>query len=128
MLRNEFPRVRQRCATRHSDKAVLTKPARCALGLAGQAEIFTYHGLKRLTEWKHAPVRLFGVVMQVKPNHGSLGLALAVALAGFACNRSSVKEAPITGKSGDPPTTMQGAWPVGKRCIYRVETVTSSEV
>jgi hypothetical protein len=66
--------------------------------------------------------------MQVKPNHGSLGVALAVALTGFACNRSSVREAPITGKPSDPSVTMQAAWPVGKRCIYRVETITSSDV
>ena len=55
-------------------------------------------------------------------------MALAVALVGFACNRSSIKEAPLTGKPGDAPVTMQAAWPVGKRCIYRVETVTGSDV
>jgi hypothetical protein len=66
--------------------------------------------------------------MQVKSNRGNLGVALVVALVGFACNRSAVKQAPITGKASDPPVTMQATWPSGKRCIYRVETVTSSDV
>jgi hypothetical protein len=55
-------------------------------------------------------------------------LALALALGVCGCNRSSVKEAPITGRASDPAVTMTARWQEGKRYIFRVESVTSSQV
>lgn len=44
------------------------------------------------------------------------------------CGRSGVKEAPIMGRAGDPPTAMPVRWETGRRYIYRVEVSTSSMV
>ena len=55
-----------------------------------------------------------------------LGLALSLALVVGACHRSN--EAPITGKRGDPPVAMKAVWQPGKRCLYRVESTTISQV
>lgn len=55
-------------------------------------------------------------------------LALALACAGVGCNRSSRHEAPITGKSSDPAVTMTARWQEGKRYIFRVESVNSTQV
>ena len=54
--------------------------------------------------------------------------AMAIAIGVCGCNRSSVKETPITGKASDPAVTMTARWQDGKRYIFRVESVTSSQV
>ena len=66
--------------------------------------------------------------MRLRSINVKFGGAMLLALVAGACNRSGVKEAPITGKAGDPPVTMKAAWQAGKRYIYRVETTTSSQV
>ena len=66
--------------------------------------------------------------MRLNINPRKLGAALVLAIVFSGCNRSAVKEAPITGKSADAPAAMQAAWPAGHRLIYRAETVTSSDV
>lgn len=55
-------------------------------------------------------------------------LAIAVILIACGCNRSSVKEASITGRASDPAVTMTARWQEGKRYIFRVESITSSQV
>ncbi len=55
-------------------------------------------------------------------------IAMAITLGVCGCNRSSVKETPITGKASDPAVTMTARWQEGKRYIFRVESVTSSQV
>lgn len=54
--------------------------------------------------------------------------ALAMALTVAGCNRASRKEAPVTGKSSDPAVAMPARWQEGKRHIFRVETVNSTQV
>ena len=54
--------------------------------------------------------------------------AMAITLGVCGCNPSSVKETPITGKASDPAVTMTARWQEGKRYIFRVESVTSSQV
>ena len=66
--------------------------------------------------------------MRLNINPGKFGAALLLALAFSGCNHSAVKEPSITGKSRDGTVAMQAAWPMGNRLIYRVETVTSSDV
>ena len=55
-------------------------------------------------------------------------LTMAITLVVCGCNRSSVKEAPITGRASDAAVTMTARWQEGKRYIFRVESVTSSQV
>ena len=55
-------------------------------------------------------------------------LILAVLLGVCGCKRSSIKEAPITGRASDGAITMTPRWQEGKRFIFRVESVTSSQV
>ena len=68
--------------------------------------------------------------MLVMPNifSNATVLAMAIALVVCGCNRSSVKETPITGRDSDPAVTMTARWQDGKRYIFRVESVTSSQV
>ncbi len=44
------------------------------------------------------------------------------------CNRSSVKEPPITGKSSDAPVSMPARWQEAQRFIYRVEAMTTTHL
>jgi len=44
------------------------------------------------------------------------------------CNRSSVKEPPITGKSSDAPVSMPARWQEAQRYIYRVEAMTTTHL
>ena len=46
-------------------------------------------------------------------------IAMAITLGVCGCNRSSVKETPITGKASDPAVTMTARWQEGKRYIFR---------
>lgn len=55
-------------------------------------------------------------------------LAMIVGLCGVGCDRSSIKEPPVTGKSSDPAVSMTPRWQEGKRYIFRVESITSSQV
>jgi hypothetical protein len=65
---------------------------------------------------------------QMLPRGLWLGLAMSALLSAAACKRSGVREAPITGKSGDPPVGMPVQWQLGKRYLYRLEVSTSSMV
>jgi hypothetical protein len=55
-------------------------------------------------------------------------LAIVMACLAIGCDRSSRHEAPITGKSSDPAVTMTARWQEGKRYIFRVESVNSTQV
>lgn len=54
--------------------------------------------------------------------------ALLLLLAATGCRRGSRNEPPITGKASDPAVTMAARWQEGKRFIFRVETINSTEV
>jgi hypothetical protein len=71
------------------------------------------------------------MVMRLASINAQVGTALWLALLllpSGGCHRSGIKEAPITGKSTDPPVALRATWQPGKRFIYRVESTTSSQV